>query len=230
MRILLIEDEEKLAHTIVKSLEKQGYAVDHLPDGDKGLRRALLYKDEYDLIILDLMLPGISGHDVCKHIRAVGINTPILILTAKNFVEDKVQLLESGADDYLSKPFSYEELSSRVKALLRRPQNFIPVRFKVGDIVMDTASEKVTYKGRDITLTAKEYALLELFLRHPNEVLPRETIVDKLWGFDFDSFSNVVDVHIKNLRKKLTTPGPKKERKQIIETVRGRGYRLNAEG
>jgi DNA-binding response OmpR family regulator len=222
MRILIVEDEQQIADAIKKFLEKEGYAVDHLADGFQAQQRILLHRNEYDLIILDLMLPGMPGLEICDHVRSEGISIPILILTARDFLNDKVTLLDSGADDYMVKPFSMRELLSRVKALLRRPKQSLPPVLTYGPIQLDTKSRRAYLGKKRLSLTAKEYALLEYFLRHPDEVLDRERILDHLWGFDFDSFSNIVDVHIKNLRKKLD--GRRKQ--NIIETVHGMGYRL----
>ncbi len=221
MRVLLIEDEEKLAEAIKQGLEKNGYAVDYLTDGEKGFTRLSLYRNEYDLVILDLMLPGKSGEDICKEARAEKITLPILILTARGDVDEKVNLLQMGADDYVVKPFSFRELLARVQALLRRPTEAVPATLAVGDIELDTGTRAASRGGTELPLTLKEFALLEFFMRHPNQALNRETILDHLWGFDFASFSNVVDVHVKNLRKKLGNDG-----EEIIKTVRGIGYRM----
>ena len=224
MRILIVEDDEKMALSLQRSLEKEGYAVDWINDGVKAEQRITLYQNEYDLVVLDLMLPSVSGLDICRSIRAKNISIPILVLTARDMVEDKVTLLESGADDYLVKPFSLDELIARIKALLRRPTEAIPIVVKIGNLSLDTRTRRVFLGKRQLQLTAKEYALLEYLMRHPDQVLDREQISEHLWGFEFDSFSNVVDVHIKNLRKKLN--GRRKQ--DVIETVRGMGYRLRA--
>lgn len=223
MRILLVEDEAKIASAVKKVLETEGYAVDWLDDGTKAHQRILMYRNEYDLVILDLMLPGMSGLDICSSVRNDDVHTPILILTAKDMVNDKVTLLESGADDYLVKPFAFEELLARMKALMRRPQQSLPVELAVGPLRLDAKAGTACMNNKPLRLTTKEYTLLEHFMRHPNEVVSRETIIDHLWGFEFDSFSNVVDVHIKNLRRKIDA----KKGKDILETVRGMGYRLN---
>ncbi len=223
MRILIVEDEAAIAQAVKKMLEHEGFAVDWIADGNEARQRISLYRKEYDLVILDLMLPGVSGHDICQSVRNDGVDMPILILTARDLVQDKVSLLNSGADDYLAKPFSFEELFARIKALLRRPKETLPVVLSVGTLSLDTKTRNVSFRKKMLELTTKEYALLEYLMRHPDEVIDRERIMDHLWGFEFDSFSNVVDVHIKNLRKKLD---PKKGR-EILETVRGVGYRLN---
>lgn len=221
MRILLVEDEEKLAKSIQKGLEIEGYAVDCVMEGEKADRRVQLYKDEYDLIILDLMLPGKDGFEICQGARESGILTPILVLTARDAVEDKVRALDVGADDYLVKPFSFKELSARVRALLRRPEESLPVTLTVGDLMLDTKKRQAYVQKKEVKLTLKEFALLDYFMRHPGEVLSREDVLDHLWGFDFEGFSNVVDVHIKNLRKKLDHGEG-----DYLETVQGVGYRL----
>lgn len=222
MRILIVEDEETLANALQKSLEKSGYASDYVTDGDKAMQRISLYRNEYDLIVLDLMMPGMTGFEVCKEVRAQGITTPILVLTGKDMVKDKVKLLRAGADDYMVKPFTIEELTARVDALLRRPHESLPVTLEVDNIKLDTSTHRAFLGKQELRLTTKEYSLLEYFMRHPGQVLDREKILDHLWGFGFDSFSNVVDVHIKNLRRKLDG----RRKRPIIETVRGVGYRL----
>lgn len=224
MRILIVEDESSIAQAIKKMLEHEGFAVDWLSDGNEARLRISMYRKEYDLVILDLMLPGITGYDICKSVRNDGVDVPILILTARDLIDDKVSLLESGADDYLVKPFSFEELFARIKALLRRPKATLSLALTVGDLFLDTKTHKAYFAKKALVLTTKEFALLEYLMRHPDEVVDRERIMDHLWGFDFDSFSNVVDVHIKNLRKKIDA----RKGKHILETVRGVGYRLNS--
>lgn len=226
MRILLVEDDEKLALQLKKSLESQGFAVDLVNDGLKAVTRVSLYRNEYEVIVLDLMLPYKDGFDVCTELRTLGINIPILVLTARHSTEDKVRALDSGADDYLIKPFSIDEFFARIRALVRRPENSLPVVLEAGPLKLHTNVKKVYFNGKEVTLTLKEYSLLEYFMRHPNQVLNREQVMDHIWGFDFNSFSNVVDVHLKNLRKKLRYGKPGKN-KPIIETVWGFGYRLN---
>lgn len=225
MRLLVVEDEEKLAQALKKGLEKEGYAADLVADGETAQRRIELYNKEYDLVILDLMLPKRDGFTVCKNVREQGIVIPILILTARNGLDDKVTVLNSGADDYLAKPFSLKELVARIRALLRRPHETITAVMSVGDLSLDTTTRSVKRDGKEIQLTVKEFALLEYLMRHPNQVLSRDQILDHLWGFDFDTFSNVVDVHLKNLRKKIEL-SPNDEK--ILETIRGVGYRIRA--
>ena len=221
MHLLIVEDEEKLARALKKGLELKGFAVDWLSDSEKAKTRILLYRNEYDLIILDLMLPGIDGATITESVRKEGVTTPIIILTARNETEHKVDLLNKGADDYIVKPFSFEELLSRINAVLRRPATQKPVTLKVGELEMDTATRTVRKRGEEIPLTLKEFSLLECFMRQPNEVLSREKLFDHVWDFNSLSWSNVLDVHMKNLRKKLHNDG-----EPMFETVRGVGYRL----
>ncbi len=224
MRILIVEDEAKLAEAVKKGLELKGFTVDWLAEGDKARTRILLYKNEYDLVLLDLMLPGISGDQICKDVREAGVTTPIIMLTARDETEHKVDLLNSGADDYITKPFSFDELVARIQAVLRRPEQSLPGVLSIRDIELDTGKHSVTKAGKIVALTLKEFSLLELFLRHPNEAMPREAILDHVWTFDFPGFSNVLDVHMKNLRKKLDTYDTADP---LFETIRGVGYRLN---
>jgi DNA-binding response OmpR family regulator len=222
MRILVVDDEKKLADVLTEGLAKKGYGVDAIDDGEQALNRLSLHRNDYDLVILDLMLPSMSGVEVCRQARARDITTPILILTAENKVEMKVDLLLSGADDYLVKPFSFDELAARIQALSRRPVEVKPTVLKVADIELDPAAHTVKRGGEPIELTLKEFMLLEYFMRHPNEVVNREDLLTHLWDFNYESFSNVIDVHVKNLRRKLD--GSNKD--SILETVRGIGYRL----
>lgn len=222
MRILVVEDEERLARGITRGLEREGYAVDYITDGEEAQKRIILYQKEYDLIILDLMLPNKDGLEICQNIRSEGVTAPVLILTAKSAIDEKVTLFDSGADDYVVKPFSFKELVARVNALLRRPNEAVPTKLQVANIILDTATHNVYIDEKEVPMTLKEFRLLEYFMRHPNQVLSREDILDHMWDFNFDSFSNVVDVHVKNLRKKLKH-GTKK---QHLETVRGVGYRF----
>lgn len=223
MRILIVEDDEKLAARLKKGLENKGFAVDLVTDGLKAVTRISLYRTIYEVIVLDLMLPEKDGFDVCIEVRRLGIKIPILVLTARQDTEDKVRALDSGADDYLVKPFSIEELGARIRALTRRPENQLPVALQVGMIILHVNTKKVYCNNKEISLTLKEFSILEYMMSHPHQVLNREQIMDHIWGFDFNSFSNVVDVHVKNLRKKLTYG----KNKPVIETVWGFGYRLN---
>lgn len=222
MRIILVEDEEKLAEAIAEGLTKRGFAVDTVNDGDKAYDRISLNHIDYDLIILDLMLPGMDGLTITKSLRERGITTPILILTARDEVDTKVDLLFSGADDYLVKPFSFAELEARIKALLRRPTDMVSTTLTFQDIVLDPRDHKVSKGDEEIALTLKEFTVLEYFMRNPGKVVNREELLSHLWDFNYSSFSNVVDVHIKNLRKKLGWEGDR----NLLETVRGVGYQL----
>src|SRR3989344_1277517 len=224
MRILLVEDEVTLAKSLKHCLEKEGFTVDIMTDAEKAERRIQLYQKEYDLVIMDWMLPKKDGVEICKNVRAQGINLPILMLTAKFDVTDKVNALDTGADDYLVKPFSLQELVARIRALLRRPQQTLPTELKVRDLSLNTSTRKVLWGEEEIRLSVKEFSILEYLMRNQNQVVNRNQILDHLWGFDFNSFSNVVDVHIKNLRKKLNN-----SKRKILETERGVGYRIRAE-
>lgn len=221
MRILLVEDEQRLAESLMQGLEQSSYVVDHLVEGAPAIDRLSLYRNEYDVVILDLMLPDVDGHTVCKAVRAKGVTMPILILTARGETEDKVQLLQSGADDYMVKPFAFDELLARLQALLRRPEETVPNVFSSGPFTLNTATHSIFYFERELPLTLKEFMLLEYFMRNPNQVIARDEIIDHAWNFDFSSLSNTVDVHVKNLRKKIGPDGNK-----IIKTVRGIGYQF----
>jgi DNA-binding response OmpR family regulator len=224
MKILLVEDEEKLASALSKGLTHEGYAVDTIGDGKKALTRISLHRNDYDLIILDLMLPSMDGHEICKQVRAWNITIPILVLTARAETDTKVELLLSGADDYLVKPFSFAELTARVRALMRRPTESLPETLKIGDLELNSTERRVIRAGEEIPLTLKEFGLLEYFMRHPNQVINREDLLSHLWDFNYSGFSNVVDVHVKNLRRKLGEHNPG----AVLETVRGIGYRMAA--
>ncbi len=223
MRILIIEDEEKLAKLLKKGLESKGYAADFVSDGEEGQSRIELYGKDYDLIILDLMMPKKNGFEVCRNVREKNIATPILILTARDSTDDKILALDSGADDYLVKPFSFKELLARIRALLRRPQKNLQTELKIRNIALNMVTRKVYASGKEVKLTLKEFSLLEYLIRNSGQVLNREQILNNLWDFSFDSFSNIVDVHIKNLRRKLND----NKKNNLLETIRGVGYRLN---
>jgi DNA-binding response OmpR family regulator len=219
MRILVVEDEPKLNRGIVKGLKTRGYAVDFAFEGQAG--ENLARKNPYDLIILDVMMPRRDGLTVCRNLRKDGIATPILFLTAKDAVEDKVTGLDEGADDYLVKPFSFKELTARIRSLLRRPNRIVTDTLELDDLKLDTQAQRLTIDDTEISLTTREYALLEYLLRNRDKVITREDILDHVWDNFYDSLSNVVDVHLKNLRKKLP-----KEYAKRIETIRGKGYRV----
>ncbi len=223
MRILIVDDDRNLCEIIKRGLEEEAYAVDCVHDGEEGLFYAEC--NPYDLIILDIMMPKKDGLSVCNDLRVKKINTPILFLTAKDTVEDRVKGLNTGADDYLIKPFAFSELVARVRALLRRDDKTKSPELKVGDLVANTLTRNVTWKGKPVDLTTKEYVIFEYFMRNPDFVLTRTMIEEHAWNYDFDSFSNLVDVYIRRLRKKID-PG---EGKKIIQTVRGAGYRLKIE-
>jgi DNA-binding response OmpR family regulator len=222
MRILIVEDEEKLAISLKKGLEREGFSADYVLDGEEAEKRITYHHGDYDVIMMDVMLPKKDGYAICKEIRSVGIDTPVLMLTAKSGTEDKIVGLDSGADDYLIKPFSFEELLARLRALLRRPHESLPKELRVDDLVLNTVTRTVIRREKEITLTLKEFELLEYLMRNKDRVLNREQILSHAWDFNFDSFSNVIDVHIKNLRRKVDGPYAKK----LIETVRGVGYRI----
>jgi len=224
MRILIIEDEVKLAEAMARGLTAKGYAVDSVGDGEKALTRITLHHTDYDLVILDLMLPSLDGYAICHEMRAREIVVPILVLTARAEIETKVELLLAGADDYLVKPFSFDELLARVHALLRRPKGTLPIVLRQGDIELNPVEHTVKLGGKSVSLTLKEFGLLEYFLRHPGEVVNREDLLAHLWDFNYESFSNVIDVHVKNLRRKLA----QSDRGDLLETVRGIGYRFRA--
>lgn len=217
MRILLVEDEQGVANFIKKGLEEERYTVDLVTDGQAGLEHGLT--GQYDLLILDLMLPKKSGFDVAKGLRDNGIQTPILMLTAKISVQDKVKGLDVGADDYLTKPFSFEEFLARVRALLRRKQTEM-IKLEVGELEVNTLSHRVFLEGKELVLRPKEYAILEYLVRAKDCVVSRTQILENVWGYDFDPTTNVVDVHIKSIRKKLE----ELTSKEYISTVRGVGY------
>jgi two-component system response regulator MprA len=218
-RILIIEDDPAILKVVQRSLSYEGYMVDIATDGRSGLN--LARENHPDLVILDWMLPGLDGLEVCRRLRQGG-SLPILMLTAKDTVQDRVQGLDAGADDYLVKPFNLDELSARLRALLRRTQTERQQVYNFSDLTMETSSRQVTRGSRLIPLTAKEYELLELFLRHPRQVLTREVIFDRVWGYDFGGESNVLEVYIRYLRQKLESD----EEQRLLHTVRGVGYVL----
>ena len=231
MHILIVEDEEVLARNLKKLLEHKGFGVDWLTSAEKARTRVLLYRSEYDLIILDLALPGMSGTAFTKGLRAEGITTPIIIVTGNSDTKNKIELLNSGADDYVVKPFSPDELIARISSVLRRPVVAQPVVHKLGSLTVDTAARRVSVGKTEVPLTLKEYALFECFLRRPGEVLSREELFNQVWDFNTLTWSNVLDVHMKNLRKKLeATQDSARPAKggARFETIRGVGYRLVA--
>jgi two-component system copper resistance phosphate regulon response regulator CusR len=221
VRILLVEDEGRVAGFIAKGLREQSYAVDIAADGENALYQAAI--NHYDLVILDVMLPLKNGHAVCRELRAAGFRAPILMLTARDAIDDRVEGLDSGADDYLVKPFDFKELLARLRALSRRSGVPRPEVMRAADLSLNTASHAVTRAGRAINLTAKEYALLEFLVLHQDRIVGRETIAQNVWDESFDAFTNVIDVYIKRLRAKLDASGARR----LIHTRRGEGYILS---
>lgn len=222
MRILVIEDDKKIANSLKKGLEQETFSVDVAYDGISGYDYAAA--ETYDLILLDLMLPGMNGLEICERLRKKENNTPILMLTAKDDIPDKVTGLNMGADDYLTKPFSFEELLARIKALLRRPHNSVNTKLKCNDLVLDTISYKVQRNNTEIKLSKKEYALLEYLMRNKGKILTKEQIMEHVWDFDSNILPNTVEVYIRYLRNKIDKPFKKNE--NLIKTVRGFGYQL----
>lgn len=220
MRVLLVEDDEKLARAVSRGLRREGYAVDVTGDGDQALMQAGVW--EYDVVILDLMLPGRGGLDVCRILRGRGSWAPVLMLTARGEIGDRIRGLDAGADDYLPKPFDFGELLARVRALVRRKPNERPPRLEVGDLVVDPATHEVMRGGRPVELTAREFSVLEYLARHPGEVVSRSRLLDHVWDANFIGSTNVVDVYVGHLRRKLehTCERP------LIRTVRGVGFVL----
>ena len=222
MKILVVEDNKKLAENLKQGLVQEGYAVDLIEDGIIAQDRILMNRDEYDLIILDRMLPGKDGVSVCINWRDQGIIIPILMLTALTTTEDKIIGLDAGADDYLAKPFAFKELLARIHALLRRPKISFPDILTKSDISINTTTRVVTYKNKIISLTLKEFMVLEYLMRNVNKVITRDELYSHAWDFADSSFSNTVDVHIKNLRKKIH------DNSKIIQTIRGIGYKMES--
>lgn len=220
MRILVVEDEKKVASFIQKGLTEEMYTVDVVHDGSAGLE--LARSGNYDCVILDVMLPEKDGFTFLRELRGLGHNTPVLMLTARASTQDRVQGLDLGADDYLPKPFHFEELTARVRSLLRRSSQERSTVITCGSLVLDTVSHKASREGREIELTVKEYSLLEYLMRNKNRVLSRSLIIQHVWAYSFDTESNIIDVYIKRLRKRI---GDDKDQKVIV-TVRGVGYML----
>ncbi|HEX8960050.1 MAG TPA: response regulator transcription factor [Geobacteraceae bacterium] len=218
MKILVVEDEKKVASFIKRGLEEEKYEVDTALDGEEGLKIAL--DNHYDLIVLDWMLPKKDGLAVVKELRERKTATPVLMLTAKDSLEDIIAGLDSGSDDYLTKPFAFAELLARVRALLRRSEMDKGAELRFADLRLDPVTHKVWRKDKEIDLTAKEYGLLEYFMRNPNQVLTRTMIADHVWDYTFDTFTNIIDVYVNYLRKKIDRDADKK----LIHTVRGVGY------
>jgi two-component system, OmpR family, copper resistance phosphate regulon response regulator CusR len=217
IRILLIEDEPAIADFVVRGLREEGFAVEHARDGDEGWH--YLETRDWDVVLLDWWLPGADGLALLKRFRQAGRHTPVLFLTARDAVSDRVRGLDTGADDYLCKPFAFDELLARVRALLRRPGRGEGIVLRQADVTIDLATHRAERAGRRLDLTAKEHALLVLFLRHPDEVLSRTRIYEHVWEERYDGLSNTLEVHVMELRRKLEAHGPR-----LIHTLRGRGY------
>jgi two-component system OmpR family response regulator len=222
MRLLIVEDEARMAALLRRGFVEEGYAVDVASNGTDALWLAT--EATFDTVILDVMLPGIDGFEVCGTLREKGCDAPVLMLTARDAVEDRVRGLDAGADDYLTKPFSFAELSARVRALLRRGTGARPTVLMVGDLCLDPARHRASRNDVELSLSPKEMALLELFLRHPDEVITRTKILDHVWDFAYDGLSNVVDQYVSYLRRKIDKPFGRSD----LQTVRGVGYRLRS--
>jgi DNA-binding response OmpR family regulator len=222
MRILVVEDEEKIANAIKKGLEQEAFVVDAVYTGSEGYD--LAETEEYDAVVLDVMLPDMDGVEILEKIRKKGINTPVIILTAKSQVDDKVAGLKLGADDYLTKPFSFEELLARIRALVRRPRIVERNVLQIEDLKLDTNSLEVTRAGKVVRLSTKEFTLLQYLMKNPNQVLPKEKIIAHVWNYDDNVLPNTVEVYIGYLRNKIDKPFPKSP--SLINTVRGFGYKI----
>lgn len=222
MRLLVIEDEHRIANTIKKGLEQEKYAVDVTYTGNEGFDLAAT--EEYDAIILDWMLPEMDGMTICKELRKKQIHTPLLLLTAKSQIHDKVEGFDAGADDYLTKPFAFEELLARIRALTRRPKNLLNDTLHVEDLKLDMKQFSVERDGKQIQLSSKEFALLEYLMRHAGTILTKDQIINHVWDYDADILPNTVEVYIRNLRNKVDKPFNTK--KPLITTVRGFGYKI----
>jgi len=218
MRVLLVEDDVGIARFVAKGLREQAYAVDVVANGDEALYQAAI--NSYDLIILDVMIPGKDGFQVCRELRRTGQRMPVLMLTARDAVEDRIEGLDHGADDYLTKPFEFRELLARLRALLRRSSELRPPKIVVADLTLDTAAQTVSRAGQNISVTTKEYALLEFLARNANRVVGRAEIAEHVWDESFDPFSNLIEVYMNRLRRKIDTPGLK----SLLHTRRGAGY------
>jgi two-component system copper resistance phosphate regulon response regulator CusR len=222
MRILVVEDEPRMASVIARGLREQSYAVDVAQDGDDGLYQCSI--NDYDLIVLDVLLPQHDGFEVCRELRARGTATPVLMLTARAAVDDRITGFEAGADDYLTKPFSFRELLARIHALLRRDSHLLPDEIEIGDLIINSASHRVSRAGSSIQLTAKEYALLEYLARRAGQLVSRADIAAHVWDNDFDPFSNTIEVYMNRLRKKIDDGHLTK----LLHTRRGEGYILES--
>ena len=220
MRLLLVEDDPRMADTAAQYLRNAGFAVDVAPDGTSALRESSL--NPYDVVVLDLGLPDLDGLEVCRRLRASRAPLRILMATARDGIDDRIAGLDTGADDYIVKPYALRELVARIRALLRRPAEVLPSVLRVGELALDTATRAAQRGAREIPLTTKEFAVLEILMRHPGAVLSREHISEHAWDQNYDPFSNVIDVYVGRLRRKIDAPGEP----PMLETVRGAGYRL----
>jgi two-component system OmpR family response regulator len=224
MRVLVVEDDAKMAALIRRGLRADGMAADLAASGEDALWMA--GATAYDVIVLDVMLPGLDGFAVCKQLRQEQVWAPVLMLTARDAIDDRVEGLDTGADDYVTKPFSFAELGARLRALARRGPIERPTVLAAGDLCLDPATKRVWRGGTDISLSAREHALLEAFLRHPGQILDRFRLLEQVWGYEYENRSNVVDVYVRYLREKIDRPFAR----DSIETVRGAGYRLRTDG
>ena len=220
MRLLIIEDDPEVSRSLKTNLKAEGFTTDTASDGDKGLKMAKI--DDYSLIIMDLNLPGKNGDEICREIRDAGKTTPILMLTVNSEVNSKVQLLECGADDYLTKPFALKELLARVRALLRRPKAIMPSILKIDSLTLDQNRQTVTRAGKKISFTTTEFKILEYLMRNQGQVISRGTIIEDVWGESADMFSNAIETHIANIRRKIG----KNKAWELIQTISGRGYKI----
>jgi DNA-binding response OmpR family regulator len=223
MRILVVDDDQGIREFLKASLQTECFVVDTAGDGDEGSHMARTH--EYDLILLDNIMPRKTGYEICRELRALGKSTPIIMLSVKAEVDDRVDLLNLGADDFVSKPFSFKELRSRIRAIMRRPKNAIPNVLTVDDLTLDTSNQRVRRGVRDIHLTRKEFALTEYLMRHRNTVVSRGMLMEHVWNDDLNPFTNTIESHILNLRRKIDTPA---HRRKLIRTVPGRGYKIES--
>jgi DNA-binding response OmpR family regulator len=223
MRVLLVEDDTRIAHFVAKGLREQAYAVDVAVKGEDALYQAEV--NAYDVIVLDVMIPEPDGFAVCKQLRSVGRRMPVLMLTARDAVEDRIRGLDCGADDYLTKPFEFRELLARLRALLRRPSSLQPAVLSVADLVVDTGGQTVSRAGQAIAMTTKEYALVEFLARNAGRVVGRAEIAEHVWDEEFDAFSNLIEVYVNRVRRKIDLPGVQ----PLLQTRRGAGYVLGPE-
>lgn len=224
MKLLLVEDEKKIADFVCAGFREQGFLADHCADGDSGYAAAS--SGQYDVIVLDIMLPGRDGLSLLKGLRKQGINTPVILLTARNELDDRIEGLSQGADDYLAKPFYVEELIARIHALCRRISGERQNILSVGELSLDRISREVTWRGQTVDLTSREFNLIEYLMRSPGRVFTRTQILEHVWGYDFDPSTNVVDVCIQRIRKKIASISPLADEHSPIESVRGVGYRF----